>query len=92
MPVMAYSPVEQGRLLQNRELIDLAGARGATPAQIALAWLFARDSVIAIPKAGSLAHVRENSDAANLELSNDELRRLDALFPRPREMKPLEML
>lgn len=92
MPVMAYSPVEQGRLLQHRELIDLAEARGVTPAQIALAWLLAQDSVIAIPKAGSIAHVRENRDAADLELSDDELRRLDALFPRPHTTTPLEML
>lgn len=88
MPVMAYSPVEQGRLFVHRGLAEIAEARGATPAQIALAWLLAMDGVIAIPKASSVAHVRENREAAELELTEDELRRLDTLFPRPRKPRP----
>ena len=92
MPVMAYSPVEQGRLLAHPSLVEIADARCATPAQIALAWLLALAGTIAIPKASSLAHVRENREAAELELTEDELRRLDTLFPRPRKASPLEML
>ena len=92
MPVMAYSPVEQGRLLSHRGLIEMAEGRGATPAQLALAWLLARDGVIAIPKAGTVAHVRENRAAADLRLGEPDLKRLDDIFPRPRGPMPLEML
>ena len=91
MPVMAYSPVEQGRLLAHRGLVDYAREREATPAQLALAWLLARDGVIAIPKAGSPAHVHDNRAALDLRLTAADLDRLDALFPTPRRV-PLEML
>jgi diketogulonate reductase-like aldo/keto reductase len=92
MPVMAYSPVEQGRLLAHRGLVDYAREREATPAQLALAWLLARDGVIAIPKAGSPAHVHDNRAALDLRLTAADLDRLDALFPTPRGRVPLEML
>lgn len=92
MPVMAYSPVEQGRLLGNRALGNLARRIGATPAQVALAWVMRHEGVIAIPKAGTVDHVRENRAAADLRLSDDDLAALDAAFPRPRDRRPLEML
>lgn len=92
MPVMAYSPVEQGRLLDGPALAKIAGSIGATPAQVALAWTMRRDGVIAIPKAGTAAHVRENRAAADLVLPDDVLAALDAAFPRPRKRHPLEML
>ena len=91
-PTMAYSPVEQGRLLADRTLAKVATAIGATPAQVALAWAMRHDGVIAIPKAGSVAHVRENRAAAELVLSDADLTSLDAAFPRPRNRRPLEML
>jgi diketogulonate reductase-like aldo/keto reductase len=92
IPVMAYSPVEQGRLLQNRQLVEMARGREATPAQIALAWLLAQPEMIVIPKAGDPKHVAENRQAADLELSAAELTELDAAFPRPRQRRSLEML
>ena len=92
IPVMAYSPVEQGRLVTHPALRALAAEQGATPAQLALAWLLARDAVIAIPKAGSAAHVRDNRAAADLTLDAATLARLDQLFPRPARPVPLEML
>ncbi|WP_028966206.1 aldo/keto reductase [Sphingomonas phyllosphaerae] len=92
MPVMAYSPVEQGRLLAHRGLAEIAAARDATPAQIALAWLLAQDGVLPIPKAGSVAHVRENRAAADLTLSDTERHLLDELFPPPSGPEPLAML
>lgn len=92
IPTMAYSPVEQGRLLGHAGLCSLADELGATPAQLALAWLLARDNVIAIPKAGRVAHVRDNRAAADLTLDAATLDRLDELFPRPRGRVPLEML
>lgn len=92
MPVMAYSPVEQGRLLGHPALARVATARGATAAQVALTWLLAREGVIVIPKAGRAEHVRENRAAADLILTPEELAELDRAFPRPRTAVPLEML
>jgi hypothetical protein len=92
IPTMAYSPVEQGRLVGHAGLCSLADEIGATPAQPALAWLLARDNVIAIPKAGQVAHVRDNRAAADLTLDGSVLDRLDQLFPRPKGRVPLEML
>ena len=92
MPVMAYSPVEQGRLVAHPALAGIAERLDATPAQVALAWTLHRDGVIAIPKAGSVAHVRENRAAADLALPDAVLAALDKAFPRPRERRPLEML
>ena len=68
MPIMAYSPIEQGRMLRNPELGKVAKAVGATPAQVALAWLLQQDGVIAIPKATNLAHLRENIAALDVKL------------------------
>jgi diketogulonate reductase-like aldo/keto reductase len=92
MPVMAYSPVEQGRLLAQPALVDMAERMHATPAQIALAWTMQHSGVIAIPKAGSVEHVRENRAAADLVLPETILAELEAAFPRPRDRRPLEML
>jgi diketogulonate reductase-like aldo/keto reductase len=92
IPGMAYSPVEQGRLLTDPTLAQVAETIGATPAQVALAWAMRQDNMIAIPKAGSVAHVRENRAAADLMLSDNDLAALDAAFPRPRDRRPLEML
>jgi diketogulonate reductase-like aldo/keto reductase len=89
---MAYSPIEQARLLANRKLVAFARDCGLTPAQAALAWLLARDDVIAIPKAGSRAHVTENAAALQVRLSTDQMQALDALFPPPKRRVPLEML
>ncbi|MGO1303680.1 MAG: aldo/keto reductase, partial [Sphingomonas parapaucimobilis] len=92
MPVMAYSPVEQGRLVAHPGLVQMAADRDATPAQLALAWLLTRDGILPIPKAGSIAHVRDNRAALDLTLSEAELRRLDDLFPPPRGPEPLAIL
>jgi diketogulonate reductase-like aldo/keto reductase len=92
IPAMAYSPVEQGRLAADVELRVLAADIGATPAQVALAWLLAQDNVIAIPKAGRSEHVHENRAAADLILNPDTRTGLDRLYPRPKGRVPLEML
>lgn len=92
VPVMAYSPVEQGRLLRDPKLAAIAAGRGATPAQIALAWLLAQPQVIAIPKAAAREHVEENRVAADIELTAEEVSALDTAFPRPKARKALEML
>jgi diketogulonate reductase-like aldo/keto reductase len=92
VPLMAYSPVEQGRLLQDRRLADFAGARGMTAAQVALAWLLARDNVIAIPKTASALRLKENLAALDHPLDAQALAELDQLFPAPKRAVPLEML
>jgi diketogulonate reductase-like aldo/keto reductase len=92
IPVMAYSPIEQGRLLCNANLQKVAADLGATPAQVALAWVLHQKQVLAIPKAGSVAHVQENRAAAELRLSAKDLAVLDMAFPRPSKRRPLEML
>jgi diketogulonate reductase-like aldo/keto reductase len=88
---MAYSPVEQGRLIGNPALSRIARDMSATPAQVAIAWLLRR-GVIAIPKAGDASHARENAAAADLVLDDAALKALDAAFPPPRGAQPLEML
>lgn len=92
IPVMAYSPVEQGRLLGNPTLRTIAAEFDATPAQVALAWVLRDPAMIAIPKAGSVAHVRDNHAALDLVLDGVLLDRLEAAFPRPGKPRPLEML
>ena len=92
VPVMAYSPIEQGRLASHRELLRIGQTHGATPAQIALAFVLSRPGVIAIPKSGKAAHVRDNAGAAGIELTPADLKALDAAFPPPRRKRPLEML
>ena len=92
VPVMAYSPVEQGRLARHRELGRIAEAHKATPAQIAIAFTLLRDDVISIPKATALEHVRENAAAADIALSPDDRAALDKAFPPPRRKSSLEMI
>ncbi|MGN7999116.1 aldo/keto reductase [Sphingomonas sp. 22176] len=92
MITMAYSPVEQGRLVGSPALQQIADALSATPAQVALAWLLRRKNLIAIPKAGTAAHARENAGAADLNLDDDVLDALDRAFPAPARPGPLEML
>jgi diketogulonate reductase-like aldo/keto reductase len=97
LPVMAYSPFVSAppaltRLLGNAALKALAARHGATPAQIALAWLLHRPGVVAIPKAVQPAHVRANRAAYDLVLTADDLAELDRAFPPPRKKAPLAML
>jgi diketogulonate reductase-like aldo/keto reductase len=92
IPVMAYSPVEQGRLLKNRALQAIAQQRGVTTAQIAIAWLLHQEQVIVIPKSSSIEHIEQNYAALNLELSAADLEALDAAFPPPSQRVSLEML
>ena len=92
IPAMAYSPVEQGRLPTTGALSAVAGRHGASAYQVALAWALRRPEVMAIPKAASVAHVRENAGAADVPLTADDLRAIDAAFPAPTAKVPLAML
>jgi diketogulonate reductase-like aldo/keto reductase len=92
MPVMAYSPIEQGRMLRDPGLLKVAKSAGATAAQVALAWLLRQDGVISIPKATGLAHLRENIAALDVKLDDTALAALDRAFPPPKRRQPLAML
>ncbi|WP_407664652.1 aldo/keto reductase [Microvirga pudoricolor] len=92
LPVMAYSPIEQGRILDDGTLGLVARRHGVSPAQVALAWVLRQPGVIAIPKAVGLDHVSQNRDAASLDLTEDDLSDLDRAFPPPGRRVRLEML
>jgi diketogulonate reductase-like aldo/keto reductase len=92
IPVMAYSPLEQGLLAGNKTLEAIARRLNATPTQIALAWVLRQPGVMAIPKAGNVEHVRENLAAVDLDLSTEDVAELEHAFPPPARKRPLEMI
>jgi len=91
MPVMAYSPIEQGRMLKDKLLKLVASRRGATAAQVALAWVLKQEGVMAIPKSSNPTHVRENRASLDVEITNEDLAELEQAFAPPRKRVPLEM-
>ena len=90
--IMAYSPIEQGRMLGHKALGEVGARHGATPAQVALAWLLRQDGMIVIPKASRQEHVRENLGALDLKLTDQDLADLDRAFPPPKGRSNLGML
>ena len=92
IPVMAYSPIEQGRMLGDAALGEVAGRHDVSPAQVARAWLLRQEGVIPIPKAASLDHVAENARALDLVLDQDDLDELELSFSPPRGPAAMEML
>jgi aldehyde reductase len=91
-PVMAYSPLEEGRLLRHGGLANFSRRHAMAPAQAAIGWLLAQDGVIAIPKTGSRDRLEQNAAALDRPLSAPQLAELDALFPPPDGPTPLEMI
>lgn len=92
IPLMAYSPLDQGRLLGNATLKKLAADLHCTPAQLALAWVLAQPGVVTIPKSMTRERVKENLGAVNLKLGADVLAELDRAFPPPKAKQALQML
>lgn len=92
MPLMAYSPIDQGALAGDKALGELAARLGVTAAQLALAAVIARPGVAAIPKAVRAAHLKENLAAAELKLDAATLEEIDRLHPPPRRKGPLAMI
>ena len=92
IPIMAYSPLEQARLIKNKALRAMADRLKVTPSQIALAWVLRQPGVVTIPKAGSRDHVRDNHGALGVQLMPEELAELDRTFAPPVRKLPLEML
>ena len=83
IPLMACSPIEQGRLLTQPAVHSVAQRHGATPAQVALAWVIGHEGVMTIPRAASVEHVQENHGALRLELTREDLIELDGAFAPP---------
>lgn len=92
IPVMAYSPLEQARMLGDATLKQVAERHQASPAQVALAWLLRQPGIVTIPKATGLKHLDDNIAAIDLKLTAEDLKALDARFPPPKRATPLDML
>jgi diketogulonate reductase-like aldo/keto reductase len=92
IPIMAYSPLDQGRLLRDPVLRAIAMEYRSSPAQVALSWVLAHAGVCAIPEAGTVEHVRENRAALDLNLREIDLLKLDEAFAPPVTPQSLEML
>ena len=91
MPLMAYSPIDQGTLARHQALAAIGARLGLTAAQLALAWVLAQPGAVAIPKATKPQHLRDNFAAAQVTLSAEVLRAIDALFPPPKRKTALAM-
>ncbi|MGN6487450.1 MAG: aldo/keto reductase [Devosia sp.] len=92
MPVMAYSPIEQGELVGHEVLEEIAAGHDATSAQVALAWVLGTPGVFAIPKTSNPDRMAENLGALDLRLTQADRAALDRAFPPPRRKQPLEMI
>lgn len=92
IPVMAYSPLDEGRLARHPKLVRFAQRYDMTPSQAALAWLLEKDDVIVIPKSSRRDRLRENLSALDVRLTLEQLAELDGLFPPPSGPRPLEMI
>jgi diketogulonate reductase-like aldo/keto reductase len=92
IPIMAYSPIDHGRLIKNPVVRRIASRRNVTPAQVALAWDLREPGVLAIPKGGTQEHVRENRGALDVRLTAEDLAELDREFQPPVRKVPLEVI
>ena len=92
IPVMAYSPLEQARLVGDAGLASFARRCGLTPSQAALGWLLAKDDVIVIPKTSRRDRLKENLAALERPLTSEQVSELERLFPPPSGPVPLEIL
>jgi len=89
MSIIAYSPLDKGRVA-NDILLEVGGRYGKTPAQVVLNWLTAQPGVIAIPKAGSLGHVRDNAAAADFALQPEDIERIGRAYCAQPALLPVD--
>ncbi|MDB4960634.1 MAG: oxidoreductase [Myxococcales bacterium] len=92
IPIMAYSPLDEGTVLEHPALRKVAERHNATPAQIAIAWVLRHPDIITTPKAGTPEHVRENRGALDIQLTSKDLRDLDKVFEPPTQKVPLDVI
>jgi len=90
--VIAYSPLDKGNLATNKELKVIASKYDKTAAQIALKWLISHPSVIVIPKATSLKHIRENAAIVEFELHTEDFEKIKQLFSQGCVYIPIEQI
>jgi len=90
--VMAYSPLEQGRLLNNRKLNFIAKKLNLSAAQVAISWTLRKKGIISIPKASSIKHVEENIGAWSVDLDKIDCDALDEEFKPPVKKGMLDIL
>lgn len=91
MPLMAYSPIGEGRLLHHHTLVEIARRHDVSPAQIALSWTMRQPGIIAIPKAGNVTHVEDNFRSLSIHLTEEDLHDLDTAFPAPARKIPWQV-
>ena len=91
IPLMAYSPIDQGTLARHAKMAAIGAPQGLSAAQVALAWVLAQPGVVAIPKAVKAEHLRDNWAAVGHALGAEALRQIDRLFPPPTRKTPLAM-
>jgi 2,5-diketo-D-gluconate reductase B len=84
--LVAYSPLAKGQVFDVPELVEIADRHDATAAQVSLAWLLSKERVRVIPKSTSRAHIRENRRARGLQLTDEEIRTIDELDERVRQV------
>lgn len=92
IPIMAYSPLDEGRLARHPALVAVGERLRVDAAQVALAWLLRKDNVMSIPKAANIKHVRSDRAAADVMLDKEALDLIDQAFPPPRRKRPLDMI
>ena len=92
LPIMAYSPLEQGRLLKDQRLEDISKEAGMSVAELSIAWTMRSQDVVSIPKASSLKHVEHNINAWDVSLPNSILSALNKAFEPPMSKKGLDVL
>lgn len=92
LPVMAYSPIEQSRLLSNEILARIAEKHNATASQIALGWILQNQHIIPIPKASTVEHVKDNFRSLEVQFTEEDNQMLDKVFPAPKRKVSLEMI
>jgi diketogulonate reductase-like aldo/keto reductase len=91
LPLMAYCPIDGGRITRNAALGALAKSLGTSTAQLALAWLLRQPGVMPIPKAGRKAHLLDNWHSQWLQLPPTAWAALEAMFPKPTRKRALAM-
>ena len=86
--LVAYSPLARGKVFEIEELQEIAEKHGVSEAQISLAWLMQKDGVVGIPKASSEEHIRDNYEALDLELEEEDIEKIESIDREDRQVDP----
>ncbi|PWN07145.1 aldo/keto reductase [Rhodohalobacter mucosus] len=86
--ITAYSPLAQGEVFQNETLKKIGEEHGKTAGQVSLRWLIEQENVIAIPKASSADHLKENLDIYDFELTDEQFETIDEIEKNRRLVNP----